>query len=376
MTTLWNQAESSFIGIVPNHEITSPRHSSQSSFQRRQVLVAASSSPSSSSSKKGFGAAPKKTKIPSKKQVLKQLEKTYGGTTPQDIARGTQKRIEATMKSQPPHMQMALQIYQQLQQWNYKLNGMDLLQRGRIPQQDMEGGKRAQAELERLMNDHDFDERDVHNLLQQATWDASADAKAARSITGDMPKDLERRVQAGCAIVADAIGDSGKVLDVGCGFGVLVPYLKKAGVSESQIVGIDLSPEMIRNAQSFHPACTFEAADFFRYSNNANTNNSNSPALLDAVMFCSALHDLPDMSQALAKAHELLNVGGTLVILHAQGASHVQNQVRSNPVLVRRGLPTTEELKAVPGMRLLQEPAPARSIQEEKEGYLAVLQKV
>jgi trans-aconitate methyltransferase len=62
-----------------------------------------------------------------------------------------------------------------------------------------------------------------------------------------------------CGLVAEAIGDSGKVLDVGCGFGILVPYLKKAGVSEPQIVG-NLLPEMIRNAQSFRPACTFEAA--------------------------------------------------------------------------------------------------------------------
>ena len=31
-----------------------------------------------------------------------------------------------------------------------------------------------------------------------------------------------------------------------------------------QIVGIDLSPEMIWNAQSCQPACTFEAAIFFK----------------------------------------------------------------------------------------------------------------
>jgi 2-polyprenyl-3-methyl-5-hydroxy-6-metoxy-1,4-benzoquinol methylase len=48
-------------------------------------------------------------------------------------------------------------------------------------------------------------------------------------------------VQVGCcAVGAEAIEDSGKVLDVGCGFGVLVPYLKKVGVSKPQIAGIDL----------------------------------------------------------------------------------------------------------------------------------------
>jgi 2-polyprenyl-3-methyl-5-hydroxy-6-metoxy-1,4-benzoquinol methylase len=36
-----------------------------------------------------------------------------------------------------------------------------------------------------------------------------------------------------------------------CGFGVLVPSLTKAGVDQKQIYGVDLSPEMIRNAQEF-----------------------------------------------------------------------------------------------------------------------------
>jgi hypothetical protein len=88
-------------------------------------------------------------------------------TTPQDIgAQGTQQRIKVTMKLQPLHMQMALQLFQQLQQWNYKLNGgMDVLQWGRTQHQDMEGGRHAKAELKQFMNEHVFEKRDVHNLL-------------------------------------------------------------------------------------------------------------------------------------------------------------------------------------------------------------------
>jgi 2-polyprenyl-3-methyl-5-hydroxy-6-metoxy-1,4-benzoquinol methylase len=315
---------------------------------------------------KGFGAAPsnKATKKPNKKQILKQLEKTYGGTTPQDIARATQLKIDASLQSQPPHIQMAIQIYQRLQRWNHQLDGMTVLQQTKIPVEDMEGAKRAQAELERLMQEHEFTQRDLHNLLQKATWDASADAKAARSITGEMPADIQKRVQAGCDVAVqraqETAGDVDKVqvLDVGCGFGVLVPFLRKAGLQDDQIHGIDLSPEMIRNAQQWYPQCHLEAADFYSYEpSNHNINK------FDALIFCSSLHDLPDMMSAtLPKARNLLRPdGGTLVILHPQGASHVQNQVRSNPTMVPRGLPTTEELQSLAGFRLIQEPASPQS---------------
>lgn len=323
---------------------------------------------------KGFGAAPNKKPGNNKKQILKQLEKTYGGTTPQDIARGTQRRIDAVLSSQPPHMQLAIQIYQQLQQWNYRLSQMTVLQQTKIPVEEMEGAKRALAELERLKTEHDFTERDLHNLLQQATWDASADAKAARSITGEMPADIQKRVQAACDIAVQRAkqqqqqnGEAIHVLDVGCGYGVLVPFLKKAGLQDDQIHGIDLSPEMIRNAKELHPSCHFDAHDFYSYQPNHT---------FDALLFCSSLHDMPDMMTAtLPKARDLLRENGVLVIVHPQGASHVQNQVQSNPTMVLRGLPTTQELQALPGFQLIQAPAASKSREENLHGYLAVLER-
>jgi 2-polyprenyl-3-methyl-5-hydroxy-6-metoxy-1,4-benzoquinol methylase len=319
---------------------------------------------------KGFDAAPKKTKKPNKKQVLKQLEKTYGGTSPQDIARGTQQRMDQQLKLLPEHLQTALQIYQKLQPWKHRLQSMTLLQQSQLLPSDLEGAQRATSELEQLLQQHDLTESDLHNVLQQLTWDASADAKAARSLTGTMPPSIQRRVERACQVVAESVveKENGKCLDVGCGFGVYVPFLLKAGLSANQIKGIDLSPEMIRNAELWHPEVSFEAADFFQYQ---------PKELYNAILFCSALHDLPDMMGALEKASSLLAPNGTIVIVHPQGASHVAGQVRSNPVLVRRGLPTTEELLLLlPGrMELLVEPAAAKSQREDQEGYLAVLQK-
>ena len=68
----------------------------------------------------------------------------------------------------------------------------------------------------------------------------------------------------------------------------------------------------------------------------------------DGVIFCSALHDLSDQVTALQKAASLVRSKGKLVVAHPQGASHVLRQSAANPVLVKRGLPTADELRKFP----------------------------
>jgi len=328
-------------------------------------------------SKKGKQQQPKKI---SKEAALRRVQKTYGGTSPQEIAQATQRRVEAGIKNLEPHLQLAIQLHQQLQQWDTRLSRMSVLQQAQLPPSDLDGAQRARDELARLYLEHDFTELDLHNALQRITWDASADAKAARAITGTMPKDIADRVDRACEIVAKAVSEGdpdgeGRCLDVGCGFGVLVKPLTKAGISRKQIVGVDLSSEMIRNAQEQHPGddVQFVAADFINeYQDDSGGFN--------AVIFCSALHDLPDTVGALKKAASLLRPKGNLVVVHPQGASHVLQQNSANPVLVKRGLPDTDELQSLCqdssfGLELVIKPAPAGSVQESAEGYLAVLQK-
>ena len=255
------------------------------------------------------------------------------------------------------------------------MESLSILQRANIPQPEIDGAERARVQLERIFSEHNMTINDLHNVFQQTTWDASADAKAARSLTGDMPTDISDRVQKACDIVGEAVaasGTDGQCLDVGCGFGVLVPFLKKSGVAVSQIFGVDLSPEMIRNARGLHPGVRFEACDFFAYEpESASTSNG-----FDAITFCASLHDMPDMNGALDKAASLLRPGGKLVLVHPQGAAHVLNQVRSNPVLVKRGLPDADELRDNEmGLKLTLAPALGNSPEEAKLGYLAVLEK-
>lgn len=285
------------------------------------------------------------------------------------MAKGTGERISKALSELPDNVREAVDIYKQVQQFEAYRSKLSVLDQASIPEQDVNRNQQRQMRLEELLSASNMTERDLHNTLQQITWDASADAKAARALMGKMPDQIERRVDNACDIIASAALNpkNDRVLDVGCGPGFLVEYLEKAGVRREQITGIDLSPEMIRNAQESYRAGRFVAGDFLEFQDQDG---------FDGIVFCSALHDLPDQTAALEKAASLLRPGGTLVILHAQGASHVIGQVKANPVMVKRSLPTAEELDAMQlGLKLDIAPADAGSAEEASVGYLAVLKK-
>ena len=54
--------------------------------------------------------------------------------------------------------------------------------------------------------------------------------------------------------------DGKSVLDVGCGFGDLLAYLMDAG-KRIEYTGIDISPDMVSEAQSRYPSARFECLD-------------------------------------------------------------------------------------------------------------------
>jgi SAM-dependent methyltransferase len=246
--------------------------------------------------------------------------------------------------------------------------------------------------METIMKDHKLSERELHNIFQRITWDASADAKAIQAdIVGNaMKPELQERITKACEIAVQATQSEfalGKVLDVGCGHGAIVKSLVDAGLSEPDMyMGIDLSQIMVKNAIDRYGSARngrtgkgrhFVAGDFLTHDFGAG-----GMFVFDSVIFCSALHDLPDMEASIGKAASLLRSnGGKLVIVHAQGAHHVLGQHRANPVMVKRGLPTSKEWVEMLekhnewGIALEYGPADPESAQDMKEGYLAVLTK-
>ncbi len=364
------QAISSFINVPTRNDVIN-----NNQYQRlTNPLNAGGGFGSSSTSKqKGKkGSSPKsnnnssaKKKIQIKEKVLKQ----YGG----DIAKGTEERIQNAMLAQPPYIQQMADLYKKIVRWDSSIATMTLMQQSQLPQRDIDGAKRARGELDALYEQYGVGEEDMHNLFQRITWDASADAKAAKASIGEMPNHIRVRVDRACSIIAECVKRAGRkegrCLDVGCGHGTLIPNLTNAGIYPGQIVGVDLSSEMIRNAEERYRGPQFIATDFLQF---------NDDKLFDGVIFCSSLHDLPDMQSCIAKAAALLRPEGKLVIIHAQGGGHVDSQNKANPLLVKRGLPSSDELSQWSKEMMIELdilPALPFSKEDDDEGYLAVLRK-
>jgi 2-polyprenyl-3-methyl-5-hydroxy-6-metoxy-1,4-benzoquinol methylase len=334
-------------------------------YLRRKVILNAGGfgSPKSQGSN---NPTSKKMKESEKKKIQAQLLQKYGG----DIAKGTEERIQASMSQLPPELYSAVRLYQKVKQWEARWLKLSELARNSIPEKDVIEARCDKEDLIDLYEKLNLDDADMHNFYQRTTWDASADAKSARAVMFRMNPDLERRIRVACEYLVDPVQTSGhRVLDVGCGPGILIPYLTNVGFLPKQIIGIDLSPEMIRNAQLQHRGVTFMDIDFIKKFHDDEGFNG--------IIFCSSLHDMPSQVQALQKARSLLRSGGTIVIVHAQGATHVLGQVKANPVMVTKGLPSALELEAMNlGLQIIQAPGEPGSKQDTENGYLAVLKHV
>ncbi len=94
------------------------------------------------------------------------------------------------------------------------------------------------------------------------------------------------------------------VLDVGCGDGLLISYLR---APERVLVGVDPFPDCIRTARENRasPDVRFECIPFEAFA---------PEAPFDAVLFSASLHHM-ETESALAKAVSLLAPGGRLIVV-------------------------------------------------------------
>lgn len=124
-----------------------------------------------------------------------------------------------------------------------------------------------------------------------------------------------------------------KILDVGCGTGLLVPYLWPKVGKEGNIVGIDLSPGMIKIAREkflpdLHPNLEFRIADILNFQ---------SPPYDRVISYNSFAH-LSAKRKAIAHMANLLIRGGILIIAHSLGRETLNELHRSIPGPISRDL--------------------------------------
>ena len=78
-------------------------------------------------------------------------------------------------------------------------------------------------------------------------------------------KDLIKRFNIMLCVIRGGLSGRVSLLDLGCGIGLLVDYLKDRGLLEKiQYLGIDISEKMVEVARKRHPDCLFEVRDILR----------------------------------------------------------------------------------------------------------------
>ena len=124
-----------------------------------------------------------------------------------------------------------------------------------------------------------------------------------------LPKDSRRKAVDRLGLRA---GD--KVLDVGCGTGRSLAYLRKAVGPTGRVYGIDISPGMLRKAQKVCDANGWDNVELMQCDAAAFT----APAPLDGVLFSLSYNTMPDHRAVLRRAWDQLVPGGRLVIMDAK----------------------------------------------------------
>ncbi|MBR6439936.1 MAG: class I SAM-dependent methyltransferase [Aeriscardovia sp.] len=131
-------------------------------------------------------------------------------------------------------------------------------------------------------------------------------------------------------------GVKGKVLDVACGTGVMIPFYFEAGVRE--VVGIDLSPKMIEEAErkfAFENRAKFLCGDAVL---------ADFEGRFDSVVVFNAWPHFIQPLKAISAFARDLRAGGRLVIAHDKGRGQLNRIHSGGASFVSLPLPAAKEL--------------------------------
>jgi|SRR3989338_1840191 len=108
------------------------------------------------------------------------------------------------------------------------------------------------------------------------------------------------------------IGNSKRVLDIGCGDGVMALYLISS--LNCRVDGVDLDKGKIRRANEKFRKRTVKGLALCRFCDSKNIDEQFKNETFDAVLIIHALHHLADLSSILSKIKYILKVGGKIFI--------------------------------------------------------------
>jgi sirohydrochlorin ferrochelatase/SAM-dependent methyltransferase len=140
-------------------------------------------------------------------------------------------------------------------------------------------------------------------------------------------------------IAQAGVGSGGRVLDVGCGNGVLLALLDDAVGPTGQVTALDISPQMLATARRRHPDRRIrfilgDAADV-----------PEPPASYDAIFCSSVIPHFADVQATFRHLASLLRPFGALMICHDLGREQLASvHARYGGAVGEDRLPPTEAL--------------------------------
>ncbi len=162
-----------------------------------------------------------------------------------------------------------------------------------------------------------------------------------------------------------AIEPGARVLDVGTGTGVFVPFILSRIGHNGNLVCLDLAEEMLKRAQ----AKGFEGNIDYICADIANTRFDNET--FDAVVCYSSFPHFQDKPGALKEINRVLKKGGGLFICHTSSRYTINEIHRQIPAVRSDLIPDEAEMR-----NLLSAAGFAEiSIQDNEDNYLASARK-
>ena len=137
----------------------------------------------------------------------------------------------------------------------------------------------------------------------QASYDAVAENYAAHFRDEMQKKPFDRKM---LEWLVEKVGDAGTICDLGCGPGQIAGFLQSLG---ARTCGIDLSPEMIKQAQALNPDISFQTGDM------TNLENVSDSSFGGIAAFYAIVNIPPDLlPKVFAEMRRVLRAKGVLLI--------------------------------------------------------------
>jgi SAM-dependent methyltransferase len=115
-----------------------------------------------------------------------------------------------------------------------------------------------------------------------------------------------------------------RILDVGCGQGVLSPHISQAG---ADYVGIDVSEKLLELAEQHHGGdSTSDKTVTFKQMSSTQLHTHFEPESFDAAVFMLSIQDMNPLPPIFKSAAKVLKPGGRIIILMIHPAFRIPRQ--------------------------------------------------